>query len=1313
MMRARVLRWLVIGFLAAGGVLCVALLSVYAFLQSEAGRSRIAEALNRSLGGDAGFRVRVGRIGGDLLRCVEIQDLSVLDDDGVWLRLRQASATWSPARLLLGSLRITSLDADGLVVMRRPAASESPEDSGWAGLPLDVSIDRFRLREVLLEPPLTGERFAFDAAGEISVDAGDELRMRLSVTRTEGTSGEFRLEAEIRPRSEPSRFELALDEASGGILARALDLEGLPAISIRASAEGPAHDLRGSALARAGDLARFDGHFGVDATAGPAVTLDGSAEIAGLVEPPLRDLLAGEVAFSVRAKWTGDGLAVQEGRFSHALARLELSGEVRGTAVEGEAVLAVADLAPLSGLADLPLHGGAELHALIRSDDVRRGVSAVTNATLREPLPGGSPWLALVGSRVDVGGSLEFEAGRQWTLRDLKVAAAGVNLVANGSLGTDGENLRADYQLTVPSLAALAEPVGSPLAGTLTASGEVGGDPADPALSVRLAAEDLSVGGIALGPAEGRVALEDVVSGASGEVELSARYAPVGVISLTSGVSPRAGGTLRLAPLVLTARDATLAGTLDLDPARGTATGQLAAERIALASWSEPAGRTLSGSAHLALALTGGAEQQLDVDAGGEALSIALDDGGALTVAAIEVSARIADLLGSPRGELRIDATDAAGEGVKLESVAATLAMSDPHSARATLRATGETNAPVALELAADYRSGDRGFTVTLAALDATVDEHVIRLLQPAEITREDGATGLSNLRLAVADGWVTAEGHLDAVQIAASIEADRLSLATLAALVPLVDATGSVSGQLTLGGTRDAPTGEVELTGSDVRWAHATPGSDAVVSSRLHGEWRAGRLELALALGEPSEAGIDARLSLPLRLDAQTLALSVPEQEPVGGRLRWSGDLEPVWDLVSPNEDRFSGPGDLAVDLTGSVAAPRISGHLQIDQGRYENVLSGTTLADVNLRLVGDGEKLVLEQLSASDGGKGTLSGRGVVQLLPGRSYPIDLSLEFDDMLLAARDELVLNASGRLVLEGTLTSARLSGKITTGRTELMLAGSLPPNVVELEFDEVVAGKPIARESDGPRGADTPSILALDVDISVPGRAFARGLGLDSEWSGDLKISGDAKAPKIAGALSPVRGHFTLLGKRFTLERGAIRFTGTDDFDPLLDLIAEHRASTLTALVNITGSASNPKVELTSRPPLPESEIASQALFGTGSSNLTPAQSLQLASALATYSGVGGVAGILDSTRRALGVDVINFAESEENPDATRVSVGKYITEGVYIEVEAGGEQGSRAATTVEVEVLPDVRIEGGTTEKGGNKVGVKWKWDY
>jgi hypothetical protein len=50
---------------------------------------------------------------------------------------------------------------------------------------------------------------------------------------------------------------------------------------------------------------------------------------------------------------------------------------------------------------------------------------------------------------------------------------------------------------------------------------------------------------------------------------------------------------------------------------------------------------------------------------------------------------------------------------------------------------------------------------------------------------------------------------------------------------------------------------------------------------------------------------------------------------------------------------------------------------------------------------------------------------------------------------------------------------------------------------------------------------------------------------------------------------------------------------------------------------------------------------------------------------------------------------------------------------GVYLEIEGGGEESSRTSTTVEVEVLLYVRVECGTTETGGSKFGVKWKWDY
>jgi autotransporter translocation and assembly factor TamB len=83
---------------------------------------------------------------------------------------------------------------------------------------------------------------------------------------------------------------------------------------------------------------------------------------------------------------------------------------------------------------------------------------------------------------------------------------------------------------------------------------------------------------------------------------------------------------------------------------------------------------------------------------------------------------------------------------------------------------------------------------------------------------------------------------------------------------------------------------------------------------------------------------------------------------------------------------------------------------------------------------------------------------------------------------------------------------------------------------------------------------------------------------------------------------------------------------------------------------------------------------------------------------------VGGTGGILNATRRTLGIDVLKFDEAEHNPTETTVSIRKYVTDGVYIEVERGTKEDSKTSATVEVEVLPNVRVEGGTTQRGAIK---------
>lgn len=1299
--------------LAAVAVLAAAallLLSAYAYLQTETGRAWVAERLNRQLDIPGGPRIRIGRLAGELPGLIEIHDLTVADAAGTWLSLELARARWRPWALLRGAVQVDNLTGRGLVVRRAPEGGSAAGEFRWPALPVSIRVSRLVLADALLEAPVLGERVAFRAAGDTSVEGPDQIRTRLEVVRTDSISGRAHAELTFKPRSKHVRFAMRLNESGGGVMARIMNLEGLPALSVRADGEGPLDTITGDAAGRAGDLASFAARYTVDATRSRSIEADGTVRIAGLVGPSWRDLFAGDLAFQVHGALTDDGVRVRRGTIRGDAGRVELSGTLSEYAVEADLHLAVDDLRPLAAPAGLPFQGSADLHASVRGDDFRKRLTAATRAAIAEALPAENPLHALTGARVDLTGDLVLEPGRALDLRDLTVASPAVDGSGSASLVLEDMAIRADFRAGVPRLAGLSNLAGRALEGSVEIAGQMAGPVTDPALVLRLSSPGLSVDGFPVGPARGAMTIPRVAHALEGDAELNVEQAPMGAVRVAAGFSVDAGDTLRLDGLQVVARESEITGTLAIRLDEGTLSGRLAGETIALAPWSDVAGRELAGTVSLEAELSDEGGQRLHARIGARGVQVALAPEKALRVRALEGSAQLQTPFTAPRGELRVDASGATLGDTRV--VSADLAIRLEEAGRGSARGRVRGDRPGEFQVAATgtYAVRDEGLAVTVADLEGFLEKQPFTLTAPATVTHGTGTTTVSRTTLALAGGHLSVAARVDERHMDGRLEFDGMALERIRESLPMPAITGTLSGYARVSGPRTSPTGELLIETDDVRTAHTALTVTTPSAARVRGEWRAGRLRIDGYVAEVADNRVEARASLPLLPDPERLVPTVPESGDLEGELRWTGELGPLWDMLSPYEDRLSGPGELALDLTGTVGAPRVSGHFQILDGKYENVVSGTNLVGVHVRVVGSDDKLVLERLQAGDGKKGTLTGGGSILLRPAESYPTNLSLSFSELLMVARDDLILLANGDLALDGTFTSVLLSGRIETGSSELSLAGTLPPDVVELQVEEVnVEGAERERKD----RSGEPSVVILDLDLVVPGRAFVRGLGLDSEWAGELSISGDAKAPYVSGVLSPVRGHFALLGKRFDLEKGTIRFTGSDAVDPLLDLSAERRTSSLTAIVTVTGSVSNPKVTLTSRPPLPESEIASQVLFGTDSQSLTPGQSLQLASAIAAYSGKGGAAGILDATRRALGVDAINFAESKEDPDKTRVSVGKYVTEGVYIELERGTEEDSRTATTVEVEVLPDVRLEGGTTEQGGNKVGVKWKWDY
>jgi translocation and assembly module TamB len=280
-------------------------------------------------------------------------------------------------------------------------------------------------------------------------------------------------------------------------------------------------------------------------------------------------------------------------------------------------------------------------------------------------------------------------------------------------------------------------------------------------------------------------------------------------------------------------------------------------------------------------------------------------------------------------------------------------------------------------------------------------------------------------------------------------------------------------------------------------------------------------------------------------------------------------------------------------------------------------------------------------------------------------------------------------------------------GRIRTRRVEASLANNLSAEVVELDVIEVggesaPAGAAAARR----RRLD----VALDLDVQVPGQAYLRGRGLDSEWAGELKVAGTTGAPKISGRLRAVRGRFSLLGEDFTLVDSTVEIALRQGRpDVLLNLSAVNKSQDLEVYVDVRGWASLPKLTWRSVPVLPQDEIISRLLFDKGTGELTPFEAVQLASALAELTGRGG-APLLDTLRRAIGVDTLRVAG--EGADGPKLEAGKYLSEQVYVGVQQGTAGGSSGAR-IELKVLPNVSVETEVEATGGANIGAKFKWDY
>lgn len=605
---------------------------------------------------------------------------------------------------------------------------------------------------------------------------------------------------------------------------------------------------------------------------------------------------------------------------------------------------------------------------------------------------------------------------------------------------------------------------------------------------------------------------------------------------------------------------------------------------------------------------------------------------------------------------------------------------------------------------------------ITLALRGSHADR-VIAMPRRAIITRTgDGGWQLERTLLSYGSGAIVASGRFggNGPQTAQIALAD-MPLAIAYTVLDDLGLGGSVSGVVNLAADRNGvPTGDARLLVSNLSrpglFSSSHPLDLALVadlSPRLF-QARAvmrdqtgtsGRVDAVVA--DLPSANVRGERGLVARIQAGSLR----------AQLRYQGPAEALWRLAGVEVLDVSGPVRLAADAHGTWSDPQVRGSLSGDGLQVQGPATGTSITNVMVRGRFDGARLRLTRFSGSAPGGGSVVGSGLVDfsgMAGDRGPQIDIRL-------AARDARLLQLPG---MRATITG--------------------PMRFVSDGIDGTIAGRLEVREAFWRLGAAREAATLPDVKVthvnlppdSAPARRPARpwrylvdaravrglevdGMGLDSEWGGEIRLRGTTADPRLGGEVRivPRQGYYTFAGVRLEITRGRIDFDEGEPPNPRLDILAETDVDGLGVDVTVRGSASRAEIVFSSTPALPEEELLARLLFGGSVTNLSATDALQLGAALAALRGGEGLDPI-NRLRTAIGLDRLRIVPADAALNhGTAVALGKNVTRRLYVELITDGQ--GYNATELEYRITRWISLLAAVNTLGRGSVAAAYTRDY
>jgi len=991
-------------------------------------------------------------------------------------------------------------------------------------------------------------------------------------------------------------------------------------------------------------------------------------------------------------------ITLRSDKFSPA----QRSGPVVGTATIARLVVDNPTAAPLvAGEVRAELQGALSTDAIrvdngtLRSDAIDGGFAgsvSLTDGAIKLALKADVLSAALpaavrpvLGEKVSLSTSLERDTEGKVSANALTLQSGG--LAAQGSARVTGDQLDAEVKGTLTEVSPLA----ADARGTVAFSGTAKGALSGPDVALTVTSDRMTVAGRDI---------QNFELSASGRADLANPQAnvtlkgQVGADKLDGkAVLATADGQRAVRDLALSLGQNRISGSLALD-ANFVPDGNISFDLPSLRPLAALALETVEGSAKGTVTFArSGTQPTARISASSAALSRA--DASARSVA---VEVLIADYMRAPA----VSGTVRAGEVRSGTTVIRNVDVRLDRDNEWTRFSGGAQVNDIPLKAAGRVKAVGGTVTVELSTAEGTTHGITAVLDRGSTIRVANGRVTLDRLALRIGGGTAVVSGTAGPT-LDLNIALSRIPASLADRFAPNLGAAGTISGTVKVTGATANPTVTYSIDWGGAETAQTRGIGVGPVAVKSSGTFAAQRLTF--------DASLSGAAGLAIRGGGTVAVGTAPQLN-----LKFDGGV-PFALLARQMAAQglsLTGTANVNFAVTGTAAAPVISGNVRTSGARFIDAQSGIAVNDIAGDVGIGAGRATINRLTGSISGGGNVSATGTIGIAAGQGFPADIAIRLTNARYTDGQIVTTTFSGNVTVKGPLLSApRVGGSVDLARTVIVVPDRLPASLEALDVRHKNAPAAVVKQDKAIRPAAARSGgggsgLVLDLTVNAPNRIYVQGRGLDAELGGSLRLVGPVSAPQATGQFTMRRGRLALLGRRLTFTRGTLGFSGS--LVPNLDLAAESNAGGTAITVLVTGPANNPKFRFSSVPPLPEDEVLARLIFGRSMSHLSALQIAQLADAAAQLAGGGGSTSLLGTLRDRLGVDDLDIRTNDRGD--TTVAVGKYLNDRTYLTIEKGDRAGSGRAA-IDLNIGRGVTLRGEARDDGEARGGIFLEREY